>query len=359
MKATFTVLLCLFFKLGFANEIHSNNTEEAIDTTVLEKSLWPWSKPQQKWEIKDVLGLEDILCHQILGQERAIRKTLNALICQQAGIQNADKPLGAFLYIGPTGVGKTLLAKKLAEIILKDANQFIRLDMAEYASEIGGIWRLIGSPPGYVDSGNGGQLSNAILKNPCSVILLDEIEKASSDVRNLFLRIFDEGYFTTSRGTLVDCRQCLFIATTNIGAATILNRQAEHDYEEVQKLVEPELMSRLTPELYNRLEPIVFLGISPDILDDLVKLELSYLSKRVLESKQVHLEFDESTIDYLKRYGYNYQLGARALEKLIKHEVTSFIARILITNNYKKGDHMYVTYDGSQFIAVQGNSSTN
>jgi ATP-dependent Clp protease ATP-binding subunit ClpB len=309
---------------------------------------------EEGFSLDNVLDFEHLLNQKVIGQEDAVGATVRALLCYKAEIHDPKQPIATFLYIGGTGVGKTELAKQLGKIILTDQSSFIRLNMSEYAEPQTGIHRLIGLSKGYKDSEEGGQLSNAILAHPYSIILLDEIEKAHFTVRKFFLHLFDEGQFNAGTGELIDCRNCLFIATTNIASNSIsMLYNGEKSSDVVLKAIQPELMRELSPELFNRLEPVLFRPISPDMLDHIIINLLRELFQRVLDKRQVRLDFDKSVHAYIKKNGYSYELGVRPVKRLISDKITSAVARALIAENYKRGDRMKINCEDSTLVIIK------
>lgn len=301
------------------------------------------------YRLERLLNLEEDLSLKIFGQPEAIRTTSHALICYKAGLNDPNQPIASLLYAGPTGVGKTLLATELSKLVLEQEDKLIRLNMSEFALDES-LNSLIGVPYGYKESERGGRLSNAILDNPYSIVLLDEIEKASPKVRMLFLSIFDEGQFYDAKGRLVDCRNCLFILTTNIGSQTILNMPSE-SVDEISQAIEPLLIKHLTPEFYNRLELVIFRSLTSDALNHIIDSKLNLLIERVKETRKVKLSFDESVKEFLSSKGYHSQLGARPLNRLIKYEVYLPIAQALVKKEgFKEGDTIRVFYDGKSCV---------
>ncbi|WP_052236252.1 AAA family ATPase [Candidatus Protochlamydia amoebophila] len=296
----------------------------------------------------NVLELENNLREKVIGQSQAVENTANALLCYYAGINDPNKPIASFLYVGPTGVGKTELAKELARQLFQDETKLLRFDMSEYESQVG-INRLIGVPNGYKDSEHGGLLSNAILANPHAVVLLDEIEKADPKVRALFLHIFDEGYFTSGVGELVDCRNCVFIATTNLASQAILNIHP-FSYEKALDTIEIYLINALTPEFYNRIEPVIFQGLDREMMKEIAQIKLNQLAQNILKQKKVKVYFDEFVVDYIQTKGYHPALGARPMQRLIKNELTPLIAKTILHAQYLPGDVMHISYLESELI---------
>lgn len=348
MLVNFNGFLCCFILIPLLIHSDVSNTEGPINSEWVMQAWWPWSpdKEVEKPSAPNILELEAHLSQKIIGQKQAIKMSVDALLCHHAGIQDLSKPIAAFLYIGPTGVGKTELAKELACQFFQDEAHLIRFDMSEYKGQEG-LNRLIGMPYGYKESEKGGILSNAILKQPHSIVLLDEIEKSDPTIYSLFLHIFDEGYFTSGTGQYVDCHHCLFIATTNIGSKTILALDP-FSYEEALYSVEAELIKALSPEFYNRIEPVVFHGLTPEMLEAIVRLKLKTLAENIFKQKQVKIHFDESVVQYVQAKGYHKQLGARPLQRVIKYDLTALIAKAFLSECYEPGDHMQVSCIGDE-----------
>jgi ATP-dependent Clp protease ATP-binding subunit ClpB len=350
--SSFILFLLIFDKIwAQTNTILDLDFKSAFPHT--QAFWWPWGEnpKEDKPVLPNMLELEEKLSQKIVGQPHAVKITSDALICYQAGIHDPKKPIATFLYVGPTGVGKTELAKELARQLFNDENRLLRFDMSEYKDREG-LTRLIGVPNGYKESEKGGLLSNAILKQPFSIVLLDEIEKCDPIVYSLFLHIFDEGYFTSAIGEHVDCRLCLFIATTNLGAHQILN-QIPFSPEEALLTIEPLLIKALSPELYNRVEPVVFQGLTREMLESIAYKKLQALAETVYKQKQVTLIFDDSVVEYLKIKGYHEKLGARPLQRLIKQELSSSIAKALLKEQYRPGDKMFVSCQEGHFVLTK------
>ncbi|MFA6915745.1 MAG: AAA family ATPase [Parachlamydiales bacterium] len=313
----------------------------------------PGVPTQQKgFDFSNILTLEERLNKKIIGQEEAIRATVDSILPYTAGIHDKNKPIATLIFIGSTGVGKTELAKELVNELSKNPTKsFIRVNMSEYSLE-DGVNKIIGAGLGYRDNEKGGILANAIKANPASVVLLDEFEKANSLVHKLFLQIFDEGYFSDGSGNIINCRSCIFIATTNIGAEKLQQAyEADVPYEDALSYVELDLMKKLSPELYNRMEPVLFKAISEEALMHIACNKLKKLSEKIYSLKKVKVDFDSSVQEYIQNYGYNRKLGARPLNRIVDKEISSTITRSLITHVYSEGDTMIIAHDGSHFIA--------
>lgn len=311
---------------------------------------WPWmvEDPLPRiFNLSHVLELEQILSNRVIEQPYAVKAVAEMMIAYKAGIHDSDQPIGACLFIGSTGVGKTELAKTLAEEVTSSLDQFIRLNMSEFSAKESGVYRLIGAPWSYKENEKGGELSNAILANPYSVVLLDEFEKAHLDVRLLFLHIFDEGYFTTAKGVRVDCRNCIFIATTNVASALIEEawRQGFH-YDQIMSCIQPELISAFTPELYGRMQPILFQNITATALKQIVHIKLKEIASRLKEKQDIEVIFDDSLIEYV--FGQCCKDdGVRSVLRVVRRDVLAALARALVENIFQRGCSLFVTHDGT------------
>ncbi len=300
--------------------------------------------------ISKALMLEEQLNQLVIGQEEAVKTTADAIIRYAAGVNDPNNPVGTLLYCGPSGVGKTELAKQLARVLYNDENRFVRFNMAEYS--VGEtVWRLIGSPAGYQNHQEGGQLTNALKKNPFSVVLFDEIEKAHPRVLKLFLQLFDEGYITSAKNEKLDCRNCIFILTSNVAAAEIasLSQDGLNSHEILFEL-QPALMEILSPELYNRMDPVVFRPLSGEVMVSIVHKMLAELANRIAGQKKVYLEFDDSIVNYLVQVGFDPLLGARPVKRMIEKELTPLVAKALIRADYKRGDCLLLILDGAEIV---------
>lgn len=316
--------------------------------------IWHWKNDkaglQPPFKFEDLLNLETKLQQKVLGQPYPIKLTVAALMRYAAGLTNQTSPIGAFLYVGPTGVGKTQLAKELSIELLGGEEHLIRLDMSEYIEQHS-ITRLIGSPPGYVHHDEGGQLTEALKKNPYAIVLLDEIEKAHPAVLKLFLQIFDEGRVSDSKGEVIDCRNVIFIATTNLGAAKILKmHQAGYTEDEIMEVIHSDISQKISPELYNRLEAAPFMGLSPELLDQLVHGQLKKVQESLRKTKKIDVQFDASLIEFLKLRGYDYEYGARPLKRLIEQTVVTSIAKEIIAGTISSGDVIILSYDHEKVV---------
>lgn len=316
--------------------------EELFENSTSKKLLL--KKSDEDLILEKSLGLEQKLSEHIFGQQKAVRETANALVRFAAGINDRNTVIASLLYCGPSGVGKTELAKQLCLELYGDLDRLIRIKMSEYA-ESHSIYRLIGAPPGYLGYQEGGQLVNALLKAPYSIVLIDEIEKADPKVLKLFLHIFDAGYFNASNGKVVDCRKAVFISTSNLAAMEISSLfLQEVDTDKILELLKPYLMQSLSPELYNRFDTILFSPLSFDMLEQLVNKVLNQLYERVYNAKKIQLIFDPSLIKYLIEHGFDPELGARPLKRLVEKELATIIAKVIVEGKCKKGDRLKCSY---------------
>ena len=302
-------------------------------------------------EREKLLHMEDILHRRVIGQNEAVEKVSDAILRSRAGIQDPNRPLGSFLFLGPTGVGKTELAKALAEALFDDENNIVRIDMSEYMEKFS-VSRLIGAPPGYVGYEEGGQLTEAVRRKPYAVVLLDEIEKAHPDVFNILLQVLDDGRITDSQGRTVDFKNTIIILTSNLGSPYILegiNANGEISEESRQK-VDQLLKQSFRPEFLNRLDEIVFYKpLMKTEIYQIVDLMLNNLRKR-LEEKQLSLNVTDAAKDYIISNGYDVNYGARPLKRWIQQKVETLLARKIIAEDVAPNTALQVDYDGSRLI---------
>jgi ATP-dependent Clp protease ATP-binding subunit ClpC len=303
-------------------------------------------------ERERLIKLEEKLHQRVIGQDEAVKAVSDAVRLARAGLREGRRPVANFLFLGPTGVGKTELAKALAEAVYGDEDAMIRIDMSEYR-ERHTVARLIGAPPGYVGYEEGGQLTERVRRRPYSVILLDEIEKAHTDVYNVLLQVFDDGRLTDGKGRVVDFTNTIIIATSNLGA-DVIARQLRLDAsdKEAQERLRRDLMEILRghfrPEFLNRIdEIIVFHSLTREQLRDIVNLQLERL-KRTAHGQGVDLEFDATLIDHLAVVGYQPEYGARELRRLIRSEIETELARAMLAGEVQDGDRVTVRWDGNE-----------
>lgn len=300
-------------------------------------------------ERSKLLSMEDILHQRVIGQNEAVEKVSEAILRSRAGIQDPNRPIGSFLFLGPTGVGKTELAKALAQALFDDEHNIVRIDMTEYMEKYS-VSRLIGAPPGYVGYEEGGQLTEAVRRKPYSVVLFDEIEKAHPDVFNILLQVLDDGRITDSQGRTVDFKNTIIILTSNLGSNYILegitdkNEISADAREQVEKL----LKSQFRPEFLNRLDEIVFYKpLAKSEIGNIVDLMIKDLSRR-LEDKQIVVEVDETAKEYIIDSGYDPVYGARPLKRFIQSKVETLIARAIVGDMLREGDTVCISCENDR-----------
>jgi ATP-dependent Clp protease ATP-binding subunit ClpB len=318
--------------------------EEDIAQVVSKWTGIPITKLLEGESLK-LIHMEENLTKRVVGQQEAILAVSNAVRRARSGIADPDKPIGTFVFLGPTGVGKTELAKALAEFLFDDEKAMIRIDMSEYM-EKHSVARLIGSPPGYVGYEEGGQLTEAVRRKPYTVILLDEIEKAHPDIFHVLLQTLDEGRLTDGQGRTVDFKNSVIIMTSNLGSVFL--QDTTLSYDEAKKHVLELVNQSFKPEFINRIdELIVFHPLSQADIRKIVALQLDHLRSRLSE-KSIHIEMNDTAIDYLAEAGYNPSFGARPLKRLMQREVMNPIAVTLLEGKIREGDTLFIDYkDGS------------
>jgi len=286
-------------------------------------------------EVEKLVKMESNLAKRVVGQDQALRAVSDTIRRARAGIQDAARPLGSFIFLGPTGVGKTELARALAEFLFDDEKALVRLDMSEYM-EKHTVSRLIGAPPGYVGYEEGGQLTEAIKRRPYSIILLDEIEKAHPDVFNILLQILDDGRLTDGKGKTVDFKNTIIIMTSNLGSQVI--KELSQDFEKMEKEVRKIIDSHFRPEFLNRVdEIIIFRALSREVILKIVSLQLEQLRKRLSE-KKIDIEVSEEALKLLAERGYDPVYGARPLRRTIQRDIQNPLALKILEGEYKEGD---------------------
>ncbi len=338
---------------GNATLLRDKVTDDEIARIVARWTGIPVSKLVES-ERDKLLHLDKILHRRVIGQDEAVRKVSDAILRSRAGIQDPKRPIGSFLFLGPTGVGKTELAKSLAEALFDDEHALIRIDMSEYMEKYS-VSRLIGAPPGYVGYDEGGQLTEAVRRKPYAVVLFDEVEKAHPDVFNVLLQVLDDGRITDSQGRTVDFKNTIIILTSNLGSDIILDGIDETSgdiTEDAREKVSALLKRSFRPEFLNRLDEIIFYKpLTKENVFAVSKLIINDLKKR-LESKQLKLEVTESAYNYLVDNGFDPVYGARPLKRFIQSNLETLIARKIIAEDLAPDTVITVDYDGKELKAT-------
>ena len=325
-------------------------TEEEIARIVARWTGIPVSKLMEG-EREKLLHLDDTLHQRVIGQDEAVEKVCEAILRSRAGIQNPNRPIGSFLFLGPTGVGKTELAKALAQALFDDEKNMVRIDMSEYM-EKHSVSRLIGAPPGYVGYDEGGQLTEAVRRHPYCVVLFDEVEKAHPDVFNVLLQVLDDGRITDSQGRTVDFKNTIIILTSNLGSSAILDGIDENGNitEEARKQVDALLKTQFRPEFLNRLDEIVFYKpLTRNEIDKIVDLQVADLNHRLID-KQLTVRLTSAARSYIVAQGYDPIYGARPLKRFMQRSVETLIARKLIAEDVQPRTELLVDYDGDKLV---------
>ena len=300
-------------------------------------------------EREKLLHLDEVLHRRVIGQDEAVTKVSEAILRSRAGIANPNRPIGSFLFLGPTGVGKTELAKALAQALFDDERNMVRIDMTEYMEKFS-VSRLIGAPPGYVGYEEGGQLTEAVRRKPYSVVLFDEVEKAHPDVFNILLQVLDDGRITDSQGRTVDFKNTILILTSNLGSDIILNdleqRRAEgcnELSEEARDQIDRLLKSKFRPEFLNRLDEIVYYkSLTKDEARSIVDLQLQDLRRRLDEGKHLKLWVTDAAKDFIIDAAYDSVYGARPIKRFIQSRVETLLAKAILQGSYAEGDTLTV-----------------
>ncbi len=300
-------------------------------------------------EREKLLHLEDVLHERVVGQDEAVSVVSDAILRARAGIKDPNRPIGSFNFLGPTGVGKTELAKALAESLFDDERNIVRIDMSEYM-EKHTVSRLIGAPPGYVGYDEGGKLTEAVRRHPYSVILLDEIEKAHPDIFNVLLQILDDGRLTDGKGRVVNFKNTIIIMTSNLGSHEILEKD---DFDEAEKAVRELLKQYFRPEFLNRIDDIVvFKALQKEQVKDIAAILLKNLGSRLERQVKLHLIYSDEALQALADEGFNPQFGARPLRRLIVHTVETALSKAIVSGKVREGDTVSIGYDGSHLTFI-------
>jgi ATP-dependent Clp protease ATP-binding subunit ClpB len=300
-------------------------------------------------EIEKLISLEDNLSKRVIGQSTAISIISNAIRRNRAGLSDFKKPIGSFIFMGPTGVGKTELAKALAEFLFNDENAIVRIDMSEYMEKFS-VSRLIGAPPGYVGYEEGGQLTEKIRRRPYSIVLLDEIEKAHPEVFNVLLQLLDDGRLTDGQGRTVDFRNTIIIMTSNLGSQYF---QLFKDFSDISKKIDDLLKTKFRPEFLNRIdEIIIFNQLTEEDLIKIVDIQISYLKQR-LALKNININLTDSAKKYLAKKGYDVNYGARPLKRLIQREIENVLAMKILSGEFKEGNTITIDEKDKEIIFIK------
>ena len=334
-----------------ANKNVDKLVKEELDSEEITEVVSAWTGiPLNKLiegEKEKILYLEKNLNDRVIGQEEAIKSVADTILRSRAGINNPNRPIGSFIFLGPTGVGKTYLAKSLAYNLFDDENNIVRIDMSEYMDKFS-VTRLIGAPPGYVGYEEGGQLTEAIRRKPYSVILLDEIEKAHPDVFNLLLQLLDDGRLTDNKGKVIDFKNTIIIMTSNIGSRLIVE---DKELSETTKTsVVNMLKENFKPEFINRVDDIiVFKSLNESSVKNIVKLMVEELNDR-LKDKFISLEFSDKAMDFVLNTAYDSHYGARPLRRFLQKEVETSLAKLILRGEIGDGDSIRVDFDGNSLV---------
>ena len=327
--------------------VHESVTEDEIARIVSKWTGIPVAKLTES-ERSKTLHLDEVLHKRVVGQDEAVEKVTDAIIRSKAGIKDPTKPIGSFLFLGPTGVGKTELAKALAESLFDDESNMVRIDMSEYM-EKHSVARLIGAPPGYVGYDEGGQLTEAVRRKPYSVVLFDEVEKAHPDVFNVLLQVLDDGRITDSKGKTVDFKNTILIMTSNIGSEYLLEGIDENGEikPEASAQVMAGLKNHFRPEFLNRLDEIImFKPLDKASISGIVNLLLADLNKRIAD-KELTLKLTDAAMDHVIEAGYDPHYGARPLKRYLQKNVETLVAKSILSNELRAGDTITLDYDGN------------
>ncbi len=333
--------------------VHESVTEDEIARIISRWTGIPVSKLNES-ERSKILHLDTVLHKRVVGQDEGVEKVTEAILRSKAGIKDPTKPIGSFLFLGPTGVGKTELAKALAEALFDDENNMVRIDMSEYM-EKHSVARLIGAPPGYVGYDEGGQLTEAVRRKPYSVVLFDEVEKAHPDVFNVLLQVLDDGRITDSTGKTVDFKNTILIMTSNIGSQYLLDGIDENGSikPEAEAMVMQDLRAHFRPEFLNRLdETILFKPLTKDNISHIVDLMVADVNRR-LEDRELKVELTDNAKTFVTDHGYDPAYGARPLRRYLQKNVETLAARIILEGNISEGQTIVIDTDekGEKLIA--------
>ncbi|MBT4888606.1 MAG: ATP-dependent chaperone ClpB [Rhodospirillales bacterium] len=334
-------------KIAEAEHIESNETlEEAVTSEHIASIVSRWTGiPVDKMlqgEREKLLAMEDNLRNRVVGQDEALSAVSNAVRRARAGLQDINRPIGSFLFLGPTGVGKTELTKALAEFLFDDEQAMVRIDMSEYM-EKHSVARLIGAPPGYVGYDEGGALTEAVRRRPYQVVLFDEVEKAHPDVFNILLQVLDDGRLTDGQGRTVDFRNVMIVLTSNLGSEIMSQQEVGHDSDEIRSLVMDVVRSAFRPEFLNRLdEMILFHRLFPENMGNIVEIQLDRL-RQLLADRDMTMELDDQAMQWLAEKGYDPAYGARPLKRVIQRYLQNPLASKILEDTLHDGDKVLIS----------------
>ena len=335
-----------------SNDAKNRLMKEEVDDEDIAEVISRWTHiPVEKLlegEVQKLLHLGEELHKRVVGQDEAVQAVADAVLRARSGLKDPQRPIGSFIFLGPTGVGKTELARALAEFLFDDDRAMIRIDMSEY-QEKHTVSRLVGAPPGYIGFEEGGQLTEAVRRRPYCVVLFDEIEKAHADVFNVLLQVLDDGRLTDGQGRTVDFKNTIVIMTSNVGSQRILSYRGAFDgdgYERMKNAVLEEMRSHFRPEFLNRVdEIIVFHSLSEEHLKDIVEIQLGRLRQRLAE-RHITLELTDRAKTHLVQVGHDPAYGARPLKRAIQREIENVLGRQLLEGKVRDGQHIVADYDG-------------
>jgi len=339
------------------------STEKVVTANEIADVIANWTgipvKSIQQEEGERLLNMEKLLHERVIGQDEAVEAVAKAVRRGRVGLKDPKRPIGSFLFLGPTGVGKTELSKALAEVLFGDENAMIRIDMSEYMEKFD-VSKLIGAPPGYVGYEEGGQLSEKVRRKPYSVVLFDEIEKASPDVFNVLLQVLDDGHITDGQGRKVDFKNTVIIMTSNAGARNIIEPKKlgfaaddskTKNYSDMKKNVMDEVKKMFRPEFLNRIDDIiVFHALNEDNVKEIVKLMAKDIVKRVKENMEITVEFDDSAIEFIAKEGFDPAYGARPLRRALQSKIEDKFAESFLDGGFKKGDTVVVSAEDGKAV---------
>ena len=334
--------------------------KEEVDEEDIARIVSKWTGiPVSKMlegEMDKLVRMEENIHRRVVGQDEAIEAVANTIRRARAGLQDPNRPLGSFLFLGPTGVGKTELARALAEFLFDDEQAIVRIDMSEFM-EKHSVSRLIGAPPGYVGCEEGGYLTEAIRRRPYSIILLDEVEKAHPDVFNILLQVLDDGRLTDGQGRTVDFKNSVIIMTSNIGSQWITDL-TERDYEEMKRRVSDAVKAHFKPEFINRIDDIIiFRGLTMENIEAIVKLQLDIMAKRA-QDRSINLTFTDDLREMIAKEGYDPAFGARPLKRLIQKKIQDTLALMILKGEVKDGESVRVDADAEGNVIFSGERRT-